>query len=99
MMPEDIIQIGDIDLDTRPTLAKAVRDVIRRFYGQEFTARHVYAVILEENRFPKRDKLYDGVRAQVHTMKRRGKIETVTTGSIGNGNSSWFKEKKYVDTK
>ena len=89
--PADFIDPATIDLEF-DSIAKMVRQVIRRFYGEPFTARHVFRVLQANPKLAGRLALYDAVRAEVHNLKNKGKIFTVSTGTTGNGNCSIFKE-------
>lgn len=82
-LPDDAIVVSKIDFPQRTTVKLAAESIVARFYQQEFTYRHVWACILKDPRFSRRDKLNDAVRMTVHNMYKNGKILLIRRGSPG----------------
>ncbi len=72
--PDDYIDVTTIDTEEF-SVTKHVKITIRRFYDQEFSVRHVWGVLKDMEEFEEREKLYDAVRAAVHSLKKRKKIK------------------------
>lgn len=76
--------------DTQPSIARDAREVVRRFYEQEFTTTHVTNYLMEHNAayagIP-RQRVSDAVRYTVMRLRRDGTITAVYTRK----GKTWYK--------
>lgn len=79
----DRIDLSIVELPERGTVSAIAREIIRRFYEQEFTSKHVYACLLLDSRTKNRQGLKEMARTIVTTEKRAGRIELVRKGKSG----------------
>lgn len=97
--PVDYIDVSEVRA-TQPatrTIANEVRNVIRRFYDQQFTARDVFITLQNMEQYRGRTALYATVRKAVHKMGQTGILTIISAGRRGgSGNATVY---MYVPSK
>lgn len=86
--PDDYIDLMGVKAPKRRTLRKDIREIIRRFYGQEFTYTQIITLLREDPHYARHDALVESVRHYVWQLSREGKLTVVRLSTWGDHEAS-----------
>lgn len=106
MKPADQIDLTKLVDPAKDTVTGAIREVVRRMYKQNFTARQVYLVLLTDPKWADHAGLYATVRKTLLLWATAGTLVIATRGrrggctGAGNGSSPHvYRNKESKDVK
>ena len=84
--PADYIDVTDLDVPARRSIRRDVKDCVRRFHTQIFTADHVVGFLKQCEYYQGRTSLNPSVRRELNDLVRNETIEVVEEGRAWSPN-------------